>query len=208
VNFIIISTTLKEEITMPFKTKNYSTTYLYNKFPYEEKIFKFILSGEQIPVLDDKFEDVKFEFKKRQVHPALIKVLCSKNVVLLIAKDDKPLNSQFRVFCAKDIKTKSNDMKVFVDVTGLIHKDRTSGVYKCRNIDILVSLIVNAMITLIYHKAPERILNPSSISASMAAFSALFTYVVDYLTKISAIPSTKSKCEYLACMYFVKNILC
>lgn len=192
---------------MSNNTKNYSSTYLYNKFPYEEKIFKFIMSGEQIPVMDDKFEDVKFEFKKRQVHPNLIKILCSKNVILLRNKDGQPLNPQFKVFCSKDIKSKSNDMKVFVDVTDLIGIDSASGKYKCKNIDTLISYIVNAMVSLIYHKAPQQVITITTIDFMMDAFSALMTYVIDYLTKISAMPSTKSKCQYLACMYFIKNIL-
>ena len=44
--------------------KTYANTYLYNKFPYEEKLFKFIMTTDQISTVDDKFEDVKYEFKK------------------------------------------------------------------------------------------------------------------------------------------------
>lgn len=186
--------------------KTYGSTYLYNKFPYEKNIFQFIMTGEQIPVMDETFEDVKYEFKKRQVHPSLIKILTSKNVILLTAKDGKPLNKQFRVFCSKDVKSKTQDYKSFVDVTGLIVKD-ASGKWICRNIDVLISHIVNAMVCLIYHKAENQILTVSNITLAMDCFSSLMTYVVDYLTKISAIPSTKSKCQYLACMYFVENIL-
>lgn len=187
--------------------KNYSTTYLYNKFPYEEKIFKFIMNAEQIPTMDKSFDDVKYEFKKRQLSPALSKVLVSKNVILLTAKDDKPLNTQFRVFCCKDVRTKSPDLKVFVDVTGLIYRDPTTNEFKCRNIDILIAHIVNAMVTLIYHKAEDKILTTAIVQTSMYCFSALMTHVVDYLTKISAIPSTKSRCQYLCCMYYVLNVL-
>ena len=187
--------------------KNYSGTYLYNKFPYEDKIFKFIMTADQIPVMDSKFDDVKYEFKKRQVNPALIKILCSKNVILLSAKDGKPLNTQFRVFYSKDVKNKNGDPKMFIDVTGLIYLDSASGSYKCRNIDILICHVINAMVSFIYHRAESKILTVSHIQMTMDAFSALLTHVVDYLTKISAIPSTKSKCQYLACMYFVVCIL-
>ena len=176
--------------------KNYGTTYLYNKFPYEEKVFKFIMNAEQIPVMDSSFDDVKYEFKKRQLSPALTKVLTSKNVILLSAKDGKPINTQFRVFCCKDVRSKSNDLKVFIDVTGLVYRDRESNEFKCRNIDILIADVLNAMVTLIF------------VEQAMDAFSSLMTHVVDYLTKISAIPSTKSKCQYLCCIYFVRNLLC
>lgn len=188
--------------------KNYGTTYLYNKFPYEEKIFKFIMNAEQIPVMDSSFDDVKYEFKKRQLSPALTKVLTSKNVILLSAKDGKPINTQFRVFCCKDVRSKSNDLKVFIDVTGLVYRDRESNEFKCRNIDILIADVLNAMVTLIYHKAEDKILTVTIVEQAMDAFSSLMTHVVDYLTKISAIPSTKSKCQYLCCIYFVRNLLC
>lgn len=187
--------------------KTYGSTYLYNKFPYEEKLFKFIMTAEQISTVDDKFEDVKYEFKKRQASAALLKILCSKNVILMIAKDGVPLNKQFRVFCSKDPKSKKPDLKVFIDCTGLIVIDEKTGNYKCRQIDILISHIINAMVCMIYHKAESQILTNEIIQLTMESFSSLFTHVIDYLYKISTIPSTKNKCKYLACMYFVENIL-
>ena len=36
--------------------KSYSNTYLYNKFPYEEKLFKFIMSADQISTVDDSLK--------------------------------------------------------------------------------------------------------------------------------------------------------
>lgn len=187
--------------------KTYGSTYLYGKYPYEEKIFKFIMTAEQISVVDDKFEDIKYEFKKRQTSAALVKILCSKNVVLLRANDGVPLNKQFRVFCSKDPKSKSPDPKVFIDCTGLINVDPESGNYVCRQIDILISHVINAMVCMIYHKAEKQIITAQIVEPAMEMFSALFTHIIDYLYKISTIPSTKNKCKYLACMYFVENIL-
>lgn len=186
--------------------KNYSETYLYNKFPYEEKLFKFLMTATKISTVDDKFEDVKYEFKKRQPSNALYKVLCSNNVHLMIASDNMPLNKQFRVFCSKDPKTKSPDYKVFIDCTGLIVLDE-SGNYKCRNIDILIANIINGMVCMIYHKSEKDITSFTLLEDCMRAFSALFTHVIDYLFKISTIPATKNKCQFLACMYFTQNIM-
>lgn len=186
--------------------KSYSNTYLYNKFPYEEKLFKFIMSADQISTVDDSFEDIKFEFKKRQVNGCLLKVLTSKNVILMIAKDNVPLNKQFRVFCSKDPKSKSPDYKVFIDCTGIITKNE-DGKYVCKYIDILIAHVINAMVCMIYHKAEKEIVNTQTISDAMQAFSSMFTYIIDYMFKISTIPSTKNKCQYLSCIYFVENIL-
>ena len=98
-----------------------------------------------------------------------------------------------------------NDYKVFIDCTGLIVKDEKSGAWKCRNIDILVSHVINAMVCMIHHKAEKEILSVNLVTDTMHAFCSLFTHIIDYLAKISVIPSTKSKCQYLACMYFVEN---
>ncbi len=187
--------------------KTYNNTYVYSKFPYEENIFRFLINAERIDTNDSKFDDIKYEFKKRQIDSCLLKILCSKNVNLLIARDGMPLNNQFRVTCSKDPKDKSStDYKVFIDCTGLIVLDKT-GNYKCRNIDILVSHVLNGMVAMIYHKAEKQILITSLVTNTMHAFAGLFTHVIDYLFKISVIPSTKSKCQYLACMYFTENII-
>lgn len=186
--------------------KNYNNTFIYTKFPYEENIFRFLVNANRIDKDTDKFEDIKYEFKKRQIDSCLLKVLMSKNVILCVS-DTTPLNTQFRVICARDPKFKSNtDYKIFIDCTGLIIMDK-DGNYKCRNIDILISHIVNAMTTMIYHKAENQILSTQLISDTMEAFCNLFTHIIDYLAKISVIPSSKSKCQFLSCMYFTENII-
>ena len=186
--------------------KNYNNTFIYTKFPYEENIFRFLVNANRIDKDADKFEDIKYEFKKRQIDSCLLKVLMSKNVILCVS-DTTPLNTQFRVICARDPKFKSNtDYKIFIDCTGLIIMDK-DGSYKCRSIDILVSHIVNAMTTMIYHKAENQILSTQLVSDTMEAFCNLFTHIIDYLAKISVIPSSKSKCQFLSCMYFTENII-
>lgn len=186
--------------------KNYNNTFIYTKFPYEENIFRFLVNTNRIDKDTDKFEDIKYEFKKRQIDSCLLKVLMSKNVILCVS-DTTPLNTQFRVICARDPKFKSNtDYKIFIDCTGLIIMDK-DGNYKCRNIDILISHIVNAMTTMIYHKAENQILSTQLVSDTMEAFCNLFTHIIDYLAKISVIPSSKSKCQFLSCMYFTENII-
>lgn len=187
-------------------SKTYNNTFIYTKFPYEENIFRFLINAERIDKDSPKFEDIKYEFKKRQTHSSLLKILCSQNVILCTSQG-MPLNTQFRVICSRDPKFKSNtDYKVFIDCSGLIVLDK-DGNYKCRNIDILISHTINAMVCMIYHKAESQILSTQLVTDSMEAFANLFTHVIDYLAKISVIPSTKAKCQYLACMYFVQNVM-
>lgn len=135
--------------------KTYNNTFIYTKFPYEEHIFRFLINADRIDKDSPKFEDVKYEFKKRQVNNSLLKVLCSKNVILLQSQA-QPLNTQFRVICSRDPKFKSNtDYKVFIDCTGLIINDK-DGNYKCRSIDILISHVINAMVTMIIIKLKKK----------------------------------------------------
>lgn len=187
--------------------KNYNNTFLYNKFPrYDEMIYSFLMDSIRIDPKDERFEDIRYEFKKRQVNNCLIKVLDSKNVILL-KSDDNSLPKHFRIFCGKDPKTKSSDYKIFVDCTDIIKIDDRSGMYQCRYVDILIADMINAMVTLIYHKAPDRILTNTIMTQSMQAFASLFTYIVDYVAHISVVPTAKDKCQYLACVFYTKCIL-
>lgn len=186
--------------------KTYNDTFLYTKFPYQDNVFRFLMTAERLDQNSDKFADIRYEFKKRQLHSCLLKVLTSKNTILCIS-ENAPLNTQFRVMCTRDPKMKNNaDYKIFIDCTGLITLDK-DGVFKCRSIDILISHIINAMVTMIYHKAENQILSTQLVEDTMESFCAMFTHVIDYLTKISVTPSIKAKCQFLSCMYFTENIL-
>ncbi len=190
--------------------KTYAGTYLYRQYnEYEKQIFSFMMSGSEIDKNTSDFDDIKYEVKKRQVSNSLVKVLESKEVVLLTG--NKPLPKAFKVFCAKDIKgPKKDQMKVFIDCSNIISTDETTGKYVCRrnNIDIFISYLVSAMHTLIYYADEERFSSNSKVMQVGAhAFASLFTHVVDYACKISSMPSSKNKCMYLASLYYLSNIL-
>lgn len=190
--------------------KTFAATYLYSKYSeYEKQIFSFLMNGTEIDKNTDDFDDIRYEVKKRQVNNALVKILDSKEVILMT--NETPLSKSFKVFCAKDIKgPKSNKMKVFIDCSNIITKDTNSGRYICRgnNIDIFISYLVSAMHTFIYYADEPRITNNSQVrNVGARAFAQLFTHVVDYACKISSMPSIKNKCIYLASLYYLGNIL-
>ena len=190
--------------------KTYAGTYLYGKYhEYEQKILSFIMEGTEIDKNTDDFEDIRYDIKRRQVSNSLVKILDSKMVILMIGKD--PLPKSFKVFCAKDIKgPKTDKMKVYIDCTNIIRRDEKTGRYVCNttSIDILISYLVSAMHTFIYYADEMRICNNSKImSIGAQAFAKLFTHVVDYVSKISTMPTTKAKCMYLASLYYLSNIL-
>lgn len=186
-------------------TKNFIDTFLYRKVSkvYEQQLFDFIMNGEEIDRTDESFEDVKYEVKRRQVISSLYKVLDSKNIVLII--NDMQLPKAFKIFCAKDIRN-DNKLKVFIDCTHIIVKK--DGVYKCTNPDVLIAYLLSAMTNVIYYSDPKRfVINSDIIKTGSKCFSGLFTYIIDYLCKISAITSIRDKCLYLSSMYYNVNIL-
>lgn len=190
--------------------KTYPSTYLYRQYSeYEKQIFRFIMSGSEIDKDIPDFDDIRYEVKKRQVSNSLIKVLDSKDIILMI--NDEPLSKAFKVFCANDIKgPKKNKKKIFIDCSNIIVKDKASGRYVCKgnNIDIFISYLVNAMTLRVYYQDEARLTSNSQLTMSGAiAFAQLFTYTVDYVCKISAMPSTKVKCMYLAVLYYLSNLL-
>lgn len=186
--------------------KSYSQTYLYSKYSdYEKNIFKFLMNAEQISKVDNGFDDIKYEVKKRQISNSLIRVLESKNVILLTAHE--PLPKAFKVFVAKDIKTGKHDVKTFIDCSGLIVRT-DKGYYTCTNVDILIAYLINATNSTIYNFMETKFINNNTIAESGAkAFSSLLSHIIDYVAKISTISNGKNKCNYLAATYYLVNIL-
>lgn len=190
--------------------KTFAGTYLYNKYgEYEKKIFNFIMNGTELDKDIPEFGDIVFEVKKRKITNNLIKVLMSKDVVLMI--NDVPLDKAFKVFCAKDVKGPDKSrIKIFIDCSGVIKKSEESGRYFCdsNKIDYLISYLVSAMHTMIYYMDESRLINNAKIMQHGAeCFSALFTYIVDYICKISTMPDLRAKTLYLSSLYFVENIM-
>ena len=181
--------------------KNYSSTYLYGKAEYEKKIFNFIMSGDEIDKHSDKFADILFDFKKRQVYNGMVKGLMSENVVLKMSTESLP--KAFKVMCATDPRDKK--MKVFIDVSDIItFKD---GIYVCKHIDILISYVLSATNMLIYYRDPRTInTNAGLVSSSTEAFADLFMYVLEYL-RISGVQQHKKQLLYLISTYYQYTLL-
>ena len=190
--------------------KTYAGTYLYRQYhEYEQKILTFLMKGTEIDRYTDDFDDIRYEVKKRQVSNSLVKILDSKSVVLIVGTE--PMSKAFKEFCAKDVKGPRKDkMKVFIDCTNIIKVDPNSGKYTCtgNNIDILISYLVSAMHTYIYYIDEFRLTNNNKIMSTGAqVFASLFTHVVDYVCKISSMPSVKAKCLYLTSLCYLANVI-
>lgn len=186
--------------------KMLNSSYLYNKFPdYDKMLFTALNRATQIDKNSSGFDDIKFEVKKRQISNALIKVLNSPSVVLL--QCPMPLPKQFKVFVAKDLKSTQKIHKVYIDCTDLI-RSSGGGNYECRNVDILIAYLVDAMNSLIYFKDERRITSDHGIIQNGAeCFAKLFAAILDYIYKISVTGNTKSKAMYLASLFYINSML-
>ena len=189
--------------------KTYAQTFLYGQYPdYEKKLFDFLLNGKEVDKNSEEFEDIKYEVRRRQISPALIKVLESDKVVLIT--HSAPIAKAFKVFCAVDVKhggKKTQTKKVYIDCTNIFKKS-DSGKYQCSNIDMFCSYLVSAMVNYIYNIDDRRFSGDSTIlKTGSNAFSLLVSHIVDYCCKISSIGNSRNKCIYICSLYYFSNIL-
>lgn len=185
-----------------FKAKNYEDTFLYGKANYERKIVEFMTTSDEVDKTSNRFADIVFDVKRRQVTNCLYSVLNSNKIVLLA--NNTPLPKSFKVFSAIDMKG-DKTLKTFIDVSEIIKTE--DGMYKCTNIDVLIAYLASAMTYRIYFADPRRIItNNIVIQTGSEIFVDLFRNVLNHL-KIKGLGLSKTKCDYLSALYFQINIL-
>lgn len=186
--------------------KTYSQTYLFKQYTeYEKKIYEFIMTADRIDVQSKEFEDVLYDFKRRNINSNLLKIITSKNVILGIGKA-QPLPKAFKVFVAKDVKESKDTLKVFIDVTDCIMFK--NGLYVCPKLEWLISYVINAMTSYIYAMSESRLVgNASVLKDGGAAFTKCFSYTIDRLYKVSTVQQLKKRVDYAIALYYQVNIL-
>lgn len=187
--------------------KSYSDTYLFQKYPrYQKLMFDAIMKDPQIEKNTDEFKDVIYEISRSKVlSKSLERVLTSTNTILLDCVD--PLPRTFKVFCARDPKSHTPGVKVFIDCTNVITKRAKSSEYSIDDVK-LISYLLNASVCMIYHKNMTILLrNTALIKSLTTCFAKLFTFIIDYLAKVSIQESNKIKVMYLAAMYFLTGVV-
>ena len=188
------------------QVKAYTDTYLYSKYPlYSKKLTAAIMQDPTIDKSTEAFKDVIFSIKRARVSDSLVKILQSSNTILLDC--DEPLPRAFKVFCAKDFKSPDKKVRAFIDCTGCITKSKSSADLIVDETK-LISYLINAAVSMIYHKAYPTIVKRSTLIMEAAeCFAKSFTQIIDYLIKISIQETSKAKMLYLSSMYFLQGIL-
>lgn len=186
--------------------KSYSDAYLYSKYPmYSKKLTDAIMQDPMIDKSTTAFGDIEHEIKRTRVSDGLVRILKSPNTVLLDCDD--PLPKAFKVFCARDFRSLDKRIKVFIDCSGVITKAKTSSALIVDEMK-LVSYLVDAAVCMVYHKQYSKIQRQNSIVVGAAiCFAKCFTFVIDYITKVSIQETSKAKVLYLSAMYFLQGVM-
>jgi hypothetical protein len=206
VDYTFLDEATGEDMTGKKSLKSYGDSYLYSKYPmYNKQLLDAIMQDPMIDKKTDMFEDVIHDIKRTRVSDALVRILKSPNTILLDC--DKPLPKSFKVFCAKDFRAKDKPTRIFIDCSGVITKNKSGNAYVVDEMK-LVSYLINAGITMIYHKKVDALTRNSGLIYSITScFARSFTFIIDYLVKVSIQETSKAKVLYLSAMYFLSNIL-
>jgi len=185
--------------------KTFTDSYLYRNADYSKGIFDYIMTSEVIDKDSDSFSDILYQVKIRQTNPVLMKVLQSDKIVLCIGK--KPMPRPFKVFRAANVRKSNKEKKVYIDCTDIIVTD--GGLYKCKNIAILLSYIIDAMSYVLYFEVPNKvIMNNALTQAGTEAFVDMMLYVMGYMKVPVTYSDNKEKIAYVVATYYQRCILC
>ena len=187
--------------------KSYSDSYFYKQYPkYQKLLLDAIMTDPLIDKATEEFKGVILDLKHQRTDEALLRILNSTNTVLLDC--DVPLPRTFKVFCAKEMKSRDRGkIKVFIDASACIVKDPKHGDYNV-NETALVSYLMNAGVSMIYHKNFDILRRRANMNIGITkCFANCFTHIIDFLAKISIQESKKIQVTYLSAMYFLMGIL-
>lgn len=189
------------------KIKPMTKSYLFQKTTASKKMYSFVIESERIDVNSPEFEDIKFFVKKNQYTSVLSRLLENPNVILLINK--QPMPRAFKVFAFTDVKenSKSEQIKIFIDVSEIINKDGSKYTIKHTDIDKFIAHLVSALGMIIYYGKPEAILNNNILlNAGTYCYAKLVANIIDYIG-VAAVDKSREKVLYMAALFYQANVL-
>lgn len=192
-----------------FREKTYASTFIYSKrdgngVNAEQQLIEFIKTADRcVDKNHPSMQQISNMLKERMSNAVLYRVYMDPNTVIAISKN-KELPASFKVFEAKDIAT-NGKAKVFIDVTGLFKFE--NGYYSCKNIDVLCSYLLAAMVIGSYYKDSYKFTsNVSIVKSAATCYTKLFTAVLDNL-RVSNFAENRNKISYIVCVFFLYNML-
>ena len=191
----------------PTKTVDKCFIYTENKENFNKNIAECLLHSSVIDTSSKKFDDLRYEIKRRQISKFVCEIIDNPRVKLIICK--KAMPRMLKVLTAKDIKKltgNANNYITYVDVTGIIEED--SGKFVCDRIDILIALLFAASNNMLWYTNAFKLKGDFSTikKSAMMCYARLFTNVINYLAKINNVPGQKNKCLYTSALFFLNNL--
>ena len=169
----------------------------------ENDILEYVTNAQRINYGDLSFKAIKDQLKTRSTSAVLYRILQRGDINLCIYKKELPSN--FKVICAKDKKSGTNDKKIFIDATGLI--EFQNGQFYCKDIDRLATYLTGALVQMIYYTDPTKLTNnPILQKCSVSAFVKMFSGVMDYL-KVNNYIQNRDRILYIAGVYFAYSVI-
>lgn len=187
------------------KIKNFGQSFLYGKTDYNKEITEYIIKTTRIDKDSKAFDNIKYVIQRNQVTSYLVNFLEKKALVLML---DHPMPLSFKVFTAKDMRY-DNQTKVFVDCSGLITLNQSTGEYEIRNasIDTFIAYLLAAMNAIIYSAKPSLLTNNAVLlNTGTECFAKLFTNIIDYM-RIGGVDNVREKTLYLSSLYYQIGVL-
>lgn len=188
--------------------KKLDETYIYKQSQdYRNDIIRGIYA-DRLDVTQQSFDGIRYAINHRQMNSVVSKLFANRDIVFI--KPAVVMPRALKVFVARDLTVagsiEQKPLKVFIDVSDIISQNN-DGDYQITYIDKLISYLINAMVLLIYNIEPQRLVgNSSLVEYSTICFAKLFTYIVDYLYKISNTDINRDMCYHLSAMYYLINI--
>ena len=192
-----------------FRDKTFASTFIYTKknesgASSEQQLIEFIKTADRVNKNHASMNQINNMIKERAASAVLYRVFMSPDTVIAISKD-KELPASFKVFSAKDIGSVDQKNRVFIDATGLFKYE--NGYFSCKNIDVLCTYLMSAMVTGSYYKDSYKFISNNTIVRSAATcFVKLFTNVLDNL-RVTNYNENRNKIAYISCIYFLVNMI-
>jgi len=169
----------------------------------ENDILEYVTNAQRINYGDVSFKNIKDQLKARSTSAVLYRILQRGDINLCIYKKELP--SSFKVFCAKDKRSESNNKKIFIDATGLI--EYQDGQFYCKDIDRLATYLTGALVQMIYYTDTTKLTNNAILQkCSVSAFVKMFSGVMDYL-KVNNYLQNRERILYIAGVYFGYSVI-
>ena len=189
------------------KIKPMTNSYLYSKTTASKKMYTFVIESERIDTSSEEFADIKFLVKRNQYTSVLYKLIENPNVILLM--NEKPMPRAFKVFAFTDVKesSKSQQIKIFIDVSDIITKK--DGIYTIKNVNVdkFLSYLVSALGMILYYGKPTAIIDNANLMTNATyCYAKLVANVIDYLG-VASVDKSREYVLFMASLFFHGNVI-